>query len=71
MRQYYVLNQNPRHSDLVGWIRAHGLDHEIHLNRTRFWVPHGPVLTEFILRFSDDCGRVLDSQNLATGLDYE
>ena len=71
MRHYYMLNQNPRLAELISWIQTRGLDREIHLNRTRFWVPDGAVFTEFILRFSGDCGQIVDSMNLATGLDYE
>jgi hypothetical protein len=35
----------------VNFIRQHDLKHEIHLNRIRFWVPPGAILTEFYLRF--------------------
>lgn len=35
----------------IDFIRTHNLKHEFHINRVRFWVPEGPVLTEFYLRF--------------------
>ena len=51
MRQYYVLSQDPNLLEVFEFIRYHRLKHEVHLNRTRFWVPEGAVLTEFYLRF--------------------
>jgi hypothetical protein len=67
--QYYVLTLEPRFASVIDWIRAHRLDHSIHLNRTRFWVPLGtPLYTDFILRFSDCVTRVDPDADLATGL---
>jgi hypothetical protein len=40
MRQYYVLNSSPILLQVFDFIRLHELDHEVHLNRTRFWIPH-------------------------------
>lgn len=67
-RQYYVLTLDPRMSEVFGFIQDHKLTCEVHLNRTRFWVPEGSVLTEFVLRFSDCCPYVDDTVDLATGL---
>lgn len=67
MRQYYVLNQDPRANQVFEFIREHKLACEVHLNRTRFWVPEGTVLTEFILRYNDTCPRVDDELDLITG----
>ena len=67
MRQYYVLNQDPRANQVFEFIREHKLTCEVHLNRTRFWVPEGTVLTEFILRYNDTCPRVDDELDLITG----
>jgi hypothetical protein len=67
-RHYYVLNQDPRAQEVFEFIRQHGLDHELHLMRTRFWVPEGPVLTEFLLRFYSSCPLVDVSLDLTTGL---
>lgn len=67
MRQYYILNMNPRALEVFEFIRHHNLTVEVHLNRTRFWVPEGSVLTEFVLRFSDSCPLVDQSVDLATG----
>ena len=67
MRHYYILNQDPRSKDLFEFIQHHNLRCEVHLNRTRFWVPDGSVLTEFILRFSE-CAHLVDpTLDLATG----
>jgi len=68
MRHYYVLNQDPRCSEVFEFIRHYSLRCEVHLNRTRFWVPEGSVLTEFVLRFNDSCAYVDESLDLATGL---
>ena len=67
-RQYYILTQHPACASVFEFIRDHKLACEVHLNRTRFWVPEGSVLTEFILRFSDSCPYVDESLDLATGL---
>jgi hypothetical protein len=68
MRQYYVLNMDPRAREVCNWIFRNNIRFEVHLNRTRFWVPSGAVLTEFLLRFSLCCPRVDESVDLATGL---
>ena len=68
MRHYYILNRNPRAAELFDFIRDHQLAVEVHLNRTRFWVPEGLVLTEFLLRFGE-CSHYVDPRlDLATGL---
>lgn len=69
---YYILNRDPRVGELFEFIGQHQLRCEVHLNRTRFWVPAGSVFTEFALRFSDCCVSVDQYEDLATGLvDYE
>jgi hypothetical protein len=55
MQEYYVLNQDPQVISVFKFITAHDLPHELHLNRTRFWVPPGLVHTEFVLRFAQIC----------------
>jgi hypothetical protein len=62
MRQYYVLNQDPRSAEVFAFISQHKLQVEIHANRTRFWVPiETSVYTEFALRFTDCCPEVTES----------
>ena len=68
MRHYYILNLDPRAREVFEFIRDHNVTCEVHLNRTRFWVPNeGTVLTEFLLRFHDCCHYVDESLDLATG----
>ena len=66
MLQFALANQDPKLRDLFAFIQQHDLKHELHLNRTRFWIPEGPVLTEFYLRF-DNYHVVSDHEDLATG----
>jgi hypothetical protein len=68
MRHYYVLTQDPRIGDVFNFIDYHKLRFEVHLNRTRFWVPEGSVLTEFVLRFGTCCTYVDESKDLSTGM---
>jgi hypothetical protein len=67
MRQYYVLTQDPALQAVFEFIRHHNLKLEVHLNRTRFWVPSGTILTEFLLRFSTVATLVDESLDLTTG----
>jgi len=54
-KQYYVLTLEPRIGEVFKFIDSHNLQFEAHLNRTRFWVPAGIILTEFLLKFSEIC----------------
>ena len=67
-RQHYVLTLDPRAGEVFDFIKRHGLACEVHLNRSRFWVPNGPVYTEFLLRFGDSCPHVDLDLDLASGL---
>ncbi len=67
MRQYYVLSQDPQIEAVFDFISDKNLRFEVHLNRTRFWVPEGSVLTEFLLRFPM-LPTVDPGLDLATGL---
>ncbi len=67
MRHYYILNLNPQVANIFEFIKHHKLEYEIHANRTRFLVPEGTVLTEFLLRFSLHCELVDPSLDLLTG----
>ena len=68
MRQYYILTLDPRAGEVFNFIRDHKLTVDVHLNRTRFWIAEGSVLTEFLLRFSDCCPYVDESADVITGL---
>ena len=56
--EYFVLSQQPEFADVLTWIGQYPLLYECHLNRTRFWVPEGPIYTEFMLRWGYCCHRV-------------
>jgi hypothetical protein len=61
MQQYYILTLHPRAPEVWEFITQHKLNVDVHLNRTRFWVPEGSVFTEFALRFMDCCPPVLET----------
>jgi hypothetical protein len=68
MLQYYILNSSPTLLALLEFVRKHALEHEIHLNRTRFWIDtSSPAYTEFVLRFADHCAPVDPHKDLQTG----
>ena len=54
-RQYAIYTVNPAFVQCLEWVEQHGLQWEPHLNRTRFWIPEGPLLTEFLLRWHAHC----------------
>ena len=68
MNEYYVLTLDPNFGSVLRWITDHQLVTEVHLNRTRFFVPNGPVNTEFQLRFAHCCPPVDPSLDTATAL---
>lgn len=69
MRHYYILTQSPCLEEVFEFIRTHELKCEVHLARTRFWVPEGSVLTEFLLRYAHCCSIVDPNLDLLTGAD--
>jgi len=69
MVEYYVLTMHPNAREVFSWIFDNKLEFEVHLNRTRFWVPVDSSLnTYFQLWLSESCGRVDSGADLATGL---
>ena len=60
--QFYILTRNTEFIRVGHWIAHNRLRYEVHLNRTRFWVPEGPLLTEFLLRWRDTCPPVEDNE---------
>lgn len=68
MRHYYILSLDPRIGEVFHFIDHHKLRFEVHLNRTRFWVPEGSVLTEFVLRYGSCCHYVDETVDLSTGM---
>jgi hypothetical protein len=66
--QHYVLTQDPCAVEVYRFIKLHKLTCQVHLNRTRFWVPiDSPIYTEFALRFADSCPPVDPTLDLVTG----
>jgi len=53
--QYAVYTGNAKFLEVTCWLINNKIKIEAHLNRTRFWIPTGPLLTEFLLRWHDVC----------------
>ena len=51
IRQYAIYTRDPQFASCMGWVSQHGLRFEVHLNRTRFYLDEGALLTEFLLRW--------------------
>jgi lipocalin len=66
--QYYILTQNPKFKEVLEWLDRHGQWYEVHLNRTRFTVESGRLVTEFMLRYSEYIDTVDPTLDLFTGL---
>jgi hypothetical protein len=66
--QYYILTQHDKFKDVLQWLDTHGCWYEVHLNRTRFSIEQGRLLTEFMLLYSEHIHTVDASLDLLTGL---
>jgi hypothetical protein len=56
LAEHYILTLDPLAGHVLGFIDHHKLRVDIHLNRTRFWVPlDSPLYTDFLLRFGHCC----------------
>lgn len=53
--QYCVYTWHEQFGEVLQWITQNNIKFEVHANRTRFWVPEGAVLTEFLLRYTNVC----------------
>jgi len=59
--QYCVYTHNANFVPVMQWVQDRELEYEVHLNRTRFWVPKNtPVSTEFMLRWFHCTSEVVD-----------
>jgi hypothetical protein len=67
MKQYCVFTGSPDFADILAWLHANTIRYQVHLNRTRFWVPEGRLHTEFVLRWYQSVSHVVDNEDLATG----
>lgn len=64
-KQYYVINSHSHAAAVLEWIYRNNVEHELHLNRTRFTVnTDSELYTEFCLRWADVCAAVEESQLL-------
>jgi len=69
-KQYAVLMRDPSAVAVLEWITQHDLVYEVHLNRTRFWVPtNTAIYTEFALRWADVCFAITDPE-LIPGVEF-
>jgi hypothetical protein len=60
MQEYYILTLDPNLAPVCRWIDHNHLTYEVHLNRTRFWVPEGTVMDEFLQLWAGFCSPVED-----------
>jgi hypothetical protein len=58
MTEYYILTLDPNLAPVCRWIDLNRLAYEVHLNRTRFWVPEGSIMDEFLLLWAASCSPV-------------
>ena len=56
--QYCVYTQDSQFREVVKWVIAQGYEIDMHINRTRFWIPKGQKHTEFLLRWGSVCVNV-------------
>jgi hypothetical protein len=68
MKHYFILTTSTHFVEVLRFVKDKGLKKEMHLNRTRFWIPtDSAVYTEFALKLSDYCQEVDESLDLMTG----
>ena len=67
MKQFAVYTKDPHFREVAKWIIDRGYNGEVHLNRTRFWVPDGIEMMLFRLRWAWTCKEVYDDENYLTG----
>jgi hypothetical protein len=59
--QYCVYTSHPNFRDLMTWVEAQEIPYEVHLNRSRFWMPKGSkIYTEFVLRWFHSTSEVIE-----------
>ena len=63
MDQYCVYTRDDRFLEVARWVTDNNLKFEPHLNRTRFWVPEGMIMTEFLLKYSEVCPKDLNEDS--------
>lgn len=67
--EYYVLTLHPDCKEVLSWVWHNKLEYQVHLNRTRFWVPVDSSLnTYFQLWLAESCGVVDPALDVISGL---
>lgn len=70
-RQYCVYTLDENFINVMKWVKENNIEFESHINRTRFWVPEGPKLTWFLVKWAAVCPVVKDNEDYLTGQVYE
>ena len=52
---------------MLRWCRENSIEVEVHLARSRFWIPAGPLHVEFLLRWGAVCKNVDGEKDHALG----
>jgi hypothetical protein len=65
--QFAVYTRSDEFVEVINWLRRNNIRAEVHLNRTRFWIPYGPELLEFLLTWGSVCPRVDDETDHVLG----
>ncbi len=68
LHEFYILTRSLDYIPVGRWLAHNRIKHEVHLNRTRFWIDEGPLLTEFLLRWQDSCPPVDPLEDRTTGI---
>ena len=65
--QYCIMTGDEEFAKVVSWINSHKVRHEVHINRTRFWIPDN--LEESFVRSGiyKYCRVVHGDEDLVTG----
>ena len=67
MKQFCVYTKDKDFLNVISWLREHHIKLLPHLNRTRFWVSDGPIMTSFLLRWSHVCKPVGEFEDYTLG----
>ena len=62
-----MYTQDSQFREVVKWVIARGYEMDMHINRTRFWIPAGREHVEFILRWGAVCTNVDHETDHAVG----
>jgi hypothetical protein len=63
-----VFTSSPEFIEVLDWLDENEIKCEVHLNRTRFWIPDGELKMMFLLKWAYCCPVVHDDEDLVTGI---